>query len=136
MVPLKDEQKCFACGKLNPLGLHLEFTRLTETTMRTTFTPQEYHQGWAEYLHGGIISTVMDEVMARLAYDMGFRAMTAEISVRFKQAIKVGTPLVAESRLVDQNKRLLQLEATLTSSDGKIQYATATAKLILMHPVQ
>jgi uncharacterized protein (TIGR00369 family) len=135
MIPLKDEQKCFACGKLNPHGLHLEFTRLTETTMRTTFTPQEFHQGWSEYLHGGIISTVLDEVMARLVYDMGFRAMTADLSVRFKQAVKVGTPLIAESQLISHNKRLLILEATLTSSDGKIQYATATAKMVPMHTV-
>ncbi|MFB3896259.1 MAG: PaaI family thioesterase [bacterium] len=135
MIPLKDEQKCFACGKLNPIGLHLSFTRLTETSMRTTFTPQEFHQGWAEYLHGGIISTILDEVMARLVYDMGYRAMTAELSVRFKQAVKVGTPLVAESKLVSHNKRLLILESNLFSSDGKIQYATATAKMVPMHKV-
>ena len=130
MLPLKEEQKCFACGKLNPIGLHLEFARPTETTMRTTFTPQEFHQGWAEYLHGGIISTILDEVMVRLAYDLGLRAVTAELSVRFKQTIKVGTPLVAESKLIEQHKRLLRLEATLTSPDGEIQYATATATLI------
>jgi uncharacterized protein (TIGR00369 family) len=135
MIPLKDEQKCFACGKLNPHGLHLAFTRLTETTMRTAFTPQEFHQGWAEYLHGGIIATVLDEVMARLVYEMGYRAMTAELSVRFKQAVKVGTPLVAESKLISQNKRLLILEAALVSPDGNIQYATATAKMVPMHAV-
>lgn len=135
MIPLKDEQKCFACGKLNPIGLHLSFTRINETTMQTTFTPQEFHQGWAEFLHGGIISTILDEVMARLVYDMGYRAMTAELSVRFKEPVKVGTPLVAESKLVSHNKRLLVIEATLISPNGATQFATATAKMVTMHKV-
>ncbi|MDI6784280.1 MAG: PaaI family thioesterase [bacterium] len=130
MIPLKDEQKCFACGKLNQYGLHLEFTRSTGTTLRTTFTPQEHHQGWTEYMHGGLISTILDEVMVRLAWDLGLRVMTAEINVRFKQAIKIGIPLLAESKIVEQNKRLLRTEATLRSADGKVEFATATAKLI------
>ncbi|MCX7918629.1 MAG: PaaI family thioesterase [bacterium] len=132
VIPLKDEQKCFACGKLNPYGLHLEFTRIDQNSLRTTFTPREYHQGWAEYLHGGLISTILDEVMVRLAYELGLRVMTAEINIRYKKAVKIGTPLVAESKLIQQNKRLVQTEAELLSADRTIRYAFATAKLILL----
>lgn len=136
MIPIKNEQKCFACGKLNQYGLHLEFTRPEQNTLRTTFTPLDHHQGWADYLHGGLISTILDEVMVRLVYDLGLRVMTAEMTIRFKQAIKVGTPLIAEAKIVKQNKRLIWTEAILFSPDGKIQYASASAKLIPLHPVR
>ena len=128
--PLKDEQKCFACGKLNKYGLHLEFSRIDHNTLRTTFTPLDHHQGWANYMHGGLISTILDEVMVRLPLESGLRVMTAEMTVRFEAAITVGTPLVAETKIIDRNKRLIRAEAILISPDRKKQYASATAKLI------
>jgi len=54
---------CFACGTDNPIGLHLHFYRLGNAVC-TDITLGKYHEGWQDIAHGGIISTLLDEVMS------------------------------------------------------------------------
>lgn len=53
---------CLACDTANPIGLNLEFCAVGNRVF-TEITPGKYHAGWADVTHGGIISTLLDEVM-------------------------------------------------------------------------
>ena len=53
----------FGCGDDNPIGLRLRFTPSGEG-VKASFIPSAEHQGFQEVVHGGIISTVLDEAMA------------------------------------------------------------------------
>jgi len=119
---------CFACGQANPKGLHLTF-RFEGEEYVCDFTPAPEYQGWTDILHGGIVSTVMDEVMTRLLWERGISAMTAELTVRLKRPTPVGRPLRARARLVAQRRRLYETEAELTLEDGTVA-ATATGKFL------
>jgi uncharacterized protein (TIGR00369 family) len=119
---------CFACGQANPKGLHLTF-RFEGSDYVCDFTPEREYQGWTDILHGGIVSTVMDEVMTRLLWEQGISAMTAELTVRLKRPAPVGRPMTARARLVSQRKRLYETEAELMLEDGTLA-ATATGKFI------
>jgi len=55
---LDNEGMCFACGKRNPIGLHLDF-RFEGDEYVTEFVPQEVHQGFPGIIHGGLIATVL-----------------------------------------------------------------------------
>ena len=55
---------CFACGRLNPCGLKLAFEESDDTYI-THFTGEPEHQGYDGIMHGGIVSTLLDEIMAR-----------------------------------------------------------------------
>jgi acyl-coenzyme A thioesterase PaaI-like protein len=119
---------CFACGRANPKGLHLTF-RFEGDEYVCDFTPAREYQGWTDILHGGIVSTVMDEVMTRLLWERGISAMTAELTVRLKRPAPVGRPMTARARLASQRKRLYETEAELTLEDGTVA-ATATGKFL------
>jgi uncharacterized protein (TIGR00369 family) len=119
---------CFACGQANPKGLHLTF-RFEGEEYVCDFAPEREYQGWTDILHGGIVSTVMDEVMTRLLWEKGISAMTAELTVRLKRPAPVGRPMTARARLVSQRKRLYETEAELTLEDGTLA-ATATGKFL------
>ena len=82
---LIDNDKCFVCGKKNPYGLKLQFTYSPDgETVETTFIPDDKYQGWKDMVHGGIIATLLDEIMAKAALKKGFSVLTGEITAKFK----------------------------------------------------
>lgn len=119
---------CFACGQANPKGLQLSFQFKGEDYV-CDFTPAKEYQGWTGILHGGIVATVMDEIMTRLLWERGIKAMTAEITVRLRKPAPIGSPLTARARLVSERKRLYNTEAELLLRDGTI-VATARGKFL------
>jgi len=110
---------CFACSPVNPIGLRLEF-QMDGDVCRTIFCAGERHQGWSGYMHGGLIATLLDEVMAQLLWQKDIWAMTAEMTTRFSLAVPVGWELTAEGRLLSERGRLIELEARLLLPDGRV----------------
>lgn len=126
---VSDDKWCFACGPDNPHGLHLTF-RFEGDECVCDFVPQRCHQGWAGIVHGGIISTLLDETMTRMLCDAGTPAVTADLRVRLKQPVPVGAPLQVRARVRERRKRVIQAEAEVILSDGAVA-ATAEAKLMV-----
>ena len=85
---LIDDGMCFACGPRNDIGLRLEFEAAGGDIV-TRFLPQDRHQGFQGIVHGGILSTLLDEVMAHVLMRRGIRAVTARMEVQFKQIARV-----------------------------------------------
>jgi acyl-coenzyme A thioesterase PaaI-like protein len=56
-----NSRMCFVCGIENPIGLHLAFYTDDERRCIAHFWPRAEHQGYPGHLHGGIISTLLDE---------------------------------------------------------------------------
>ncbi len=121
---------CFACGPANPKGLHLTF-RFEGDEYVCDFTPAPEYQGWDDIVHGGIVATVLDEVMTRILYETGINAMTAELTVRLKKPVPTGRPATARARVVGARKRLYRTEAELRLADGTVA-ATATGKFLVV----
>ena len=86
-----DDHYCFGCGRLNPNGLYLHFYPLDdESGIWAPFTPLREHEGYMGMVHGGIISTILDEVMtvALPARSGGDRAALD----RYRKPVEVGVP--------------------------------------------
>jgi hypothetical protein len=62
---LRVEGNCFACGSRNPQGLHLCFETGPDGCVAAPWQPSPIFQGYEGIIHGGIISTVLDEAMAK-----------------------------------------------------------------------
>ena len=52
---------CFACGIENPIGLKLKFYTDGEDRCIAHFHPRPAHQGYPGQVHGGLVSTLLDE---------------------------------------------------------------------------
>ena len=122
--------RCFACGPENPIGLHIEF-RIVDGLCRGRFTPGEYHVGFNDTVHGGIIFSALDDVMANLLYLQGIKAYTAKCEIRYRQALRVGQTIDLTARVEHQRKRLVTLtsEARLIENGECIADATAAFML-------
>ncbi len=121
-----DEEFCFGCGRHNPIGLKLKFTR-DGANIRAGFTPDRTHQGWPGLLHGGILGTLLDEAMSNIAYATGHTCLTATIGIRIKQPIKIDVPLVVTAWITRRSTRLIETAGSVCLNDGTV-VAEASAK--------
>ena len=117
---------CFACGELNAHGLQLVLhvdgeMCWTELTLRPEF------QGWEGIAHGGIVATILDEVMGWALAAADAWGFTAKMSIDYKRPVPVGTRIRGEGRLVERRKRLLTMTARLLDADTGVVLATADA---------
>ncbi|MEG0797836.1 MAG: hotdog fold domain-containing protein [Acidaminococcaceae bacterium] len=120
---------CFACGQANPIGLKLKFS-VTDTECTTTFVPKREHQSYDGRMHGGLISTLLDEVMGNYLYlSTGKAAYTAKIEVRFRQPILIGEKLTVIGRKKRQKGRLVEMVGQIIKEDGVLA-AEAEAKMM------
>lgn len=119
---------CFGCGQDNPIGLKLEFEE-TGSTYRTYFTAGEEHQGFDGIMHGGIICTLLDEIMGRYLFGKGIIAPTAELKVRFKNPARIKEQMIIEGEITNEKRRTIEMKAVAKYEDGTI-IAEAKGKFV------
>jgi acyl-coenzyme A thioesterase PaaI-like protein len=120
---------CFACGSDNPRGLQLKFRVDPDGTATASFVPGSEWEGSRGIVHGGIVTTLLDEAMAKAVAAIGCKAMTAELRVRFRQYAETGERLQVRGWVVRQKTRLIETEALLVATDGS-ERAHAWAKFL------
>lgn len=125
---LKDANMCFGCSEDNPIGLKLKF-EFQGDVCRAVFRPDKIHQGWNGYMHGGLISTLLDEAMGQWLWLSKIPCMTAEMTTRFSRGVPIGEELTVEAWSEGQHGRLYELAARLVLPDGKVA-ARAGAKFL------
>jgi uncharacterized protein (TIGR00369 family) len=125
---LEDDRRCFACGQDNSVGMQLRF-QYGDGSARAVFVPKQRFAGWTTMLHGGIVATLLDEAMAHAAIATGVRAVTGRLDIRFRKAVPIDEPLVAEGRVEGRRGRLLSLRATVSGEDGTL-YAEGSGRFI------
>ncbi len=116
----RDDGMCFVCGPKNPIGLKLRFTLTADRALETIFNPQKVHQGYADVVHGGIMATILDEVMVNLPNQLGQKAVTARMTVSLKRPAMVGQPLSFRARIIGETRRTIEAAATARRADGTL----------------
>ena len=120
---------CFACGKNNPFGLHLEwFNDYENKQVETTFTLGDNYCSYPGTVHGGIIATILDETSGRavlLGNDFNNLMVTLKMEVTYKHNTPTHTPLRAVGRMIKGGTTRAQVEGEIILPDG-----TVTAKCV------
>jgi acyl-coenzyme A thioesterase PaaI-like protein len=127
---LEDDGMCFCCGGRNPIGLKLTFEMLPGRRMRTEWTPRPEHAGYKDIVHGGLVATVLDEVMIRLLYALGIRAVTAELGARYLSPLRAGRRYRFESRLLTDKGRIVTAEAEAFDAESGERVTSGSAKCV------
>jgi acyl-coenzyme A thioesterase PaaI-like protein len=128
MMKLEDDGYCFVCGPRNPVGLKLNFN-FNGKTIRTEFTPEKIHQGYLNIVHGGIITTLLDEAMVKLAIAMDMPAITAQMDIRLRKTLNIGETVKIEAWILKTTKKLLDASAKAVT-ENNVVIADARGKLI------
>lgn len=119
--------RCFACGTLNEHGLGLVLHVEAQRAWVDLELAQRF-QGWDDVAHGGIICTILDEVMAWSLAATDNWGLTARMNVEFKRPVRLGVPIRAEGWTTAQRRRIIDTEASLVdlTTGGVLATATGT----------
>jgi acyl-coenzyme A thioesterase PaaI-like protein len=113
------DDMCFACGQGNPIGLKLQFHFEGDDYVTSLEVRPEY-QGWAGIVHGGLLATALDEVMARLLWEKEINAITGRLEVRYHQPVPVGEILNLRGRITRQRPPIVETTAEAARPDGTV----------------
>jgi acyl-coenzyme A thioesterase PaaI-like protein len=120
-LPKIEGHYCFACGTANPIGLNLQFYRVGDLIC-TEVTLGEYHVGWQNMAHGGIISTLLDEVMSwTIIYTKKVFFVTRKMEIKYIKPALINVPLTVKGRLMEEvRKPFIAAKAELIDDQGTI----------------
>lgn len=125
-------QTCFGCGEANPVGLHMHF-QTDEERVYSFVTIPAVMAGWDRTVHGGVISTVLDEIMGwsviYLAKKIG---VTKSMTVDFLKPIHVEQPLtvIGAIEAVPSERQIMVSGAIY--ADGEVLCAKAIGDFAAM----
>ncbi len=114
------ENYCFACGPSNPYGLKLKIEVEPGGKSYVEFIPKREYEGYPGIMHGGITSTILDEIMVYACKSYGEDVVTAKIEVRFLKPVPIGKKLIAQGKVVEKKGRAFITEGEITGEDGTL----------------
>ena len=107
------DQPCFGCGPSHPSGFHLTFEHEGDEIV-TRFTPTDRYQGPPGIMHGGLVSTLADEVAAwAVIAKLGKFGFTASFEARFRQPVRIGVTTEARARIANETSRLVEVDVRI-----------------------
>jgi uncharacterized protein (TIGR00369 family) len=123
------EHHCFACGSLNEHGIgmtiHIDHGRAwSEVELEQRF------EGWQGVAHGGILATLLDEVMGWTMAAGDDWGVTARLAVEYRKPIAPGTKLRVEGWITRGRRRVVETAGRIVDARDGTELATATATYV------
>lgn len=120
MQALPGYKNCFVCGKNNPIGLNITFFR-DQDKIRAEFVPESKHEGFKGIVHGGILFSILDEIMGRTAITTkGVMTMTVEVNIKYRKKVIVGEKIIFNAQMTKDLGRMIEAKAEARSEDGTL----------------
>lgn len=124
-----EPHNCFACGSLNVHGLHLEL-HAGDDRCWTELVLDSRFEGWEGMAHGGIVCTILDEVMAWALVDHDVWGVTARMNVDFRRPVPIGRRIRSEGRVRETKRRVIYAEGVILDAEDGTELARAEATFV------
>lgn len=133
-LPNSDTHRCFGCSPYNCFGLQMRFFSNGKTVFSRIAVPQ-HMGGWHNVVHGGIVSTMLDETMGWCGiYLLKKITLTKTLTVDFIKAVQVGDTLTVAGEVIETNsEREALMESRLFNSQEEL-CAKARGVFTLLSP--
>lgn len=132
-----DDHNCFGCGSQNPIGLHLHFYRLADDDGAwAPWTPTKDYEGYNGMVHGGIICTLLDEIMAWSLYARSTWAVTAKMQTSFRKPVLIGDPVRLVGRVTRDRGRVLEIRGEIRRAEDNALLAEADSTFMRVPEAQ
>jgi uncharacterized protein (TIGR00369 family) len=126
--------RCFGCGGANERGMQLAFEQDDASRrIRGRFQIAPDFQGGPGFVHGGIIATLLDEVMAKVSRFEKDYAVTASLNIEYLKPVPIGEELTVEGWETGRDGRLRMRQGEIRNSSGTL-LARGTGKFVEVDP--
>jgi uncharacterized protein (TIGR00369 family) len=125
---------CFGCGGANARGMQLTFEQDDAAKrIRGMFRIGADYQGGAGFVHGGIVATLLDEVMAKVNRFNSDHAVTAQLTVEYLKPVPVDGDVIVDGWEVEREGRNLLREGEIRDASGVV-LARGKARFVQVDP--
>jgi len=133
-LPNRDNHQCFGCGPANPSGLRMKFFT-DDTSVFSWLQVPDHLIGWDNLVHGGVLSTILDEIMSWSAiYLLKKLILTKSMTVDFIKPVYVGAELKVEGNVFEkQSDRETVMQGRIYNKEG-ILCAKSKGIYVLFEP--
>ncbi len=133
-LPNSTAHNCFGCSPVNSSGLQMKFFTNQDTVISNITIP-DHLCGWSNIAHGGVLTTIMDEIMSWSALHFLKRiTMTKSMNIEFIKPVYIQQSLKAEGRVLEKTgKHDAVMEGTLYNEKGTA-CAKSTANFAIFSP--
>ena len=113
---------CFICGRKNPHGLYMSFYDNGVNEVISEYSVSEDYQSYPGVVHGGIVATMLDEVVGRVSMigDHHHFMMSVKLEVKYRHPVPTNTPLKIIGRIVKMRGRLGKAVGEVVLPDGTV----------------
>jgi uncharacterized protein (TIGR00369 family) len=114
---------CFGCATGNTHGLQMKFFLDSENEeVVSIWNPKNHLQSYPNILHGGIQSTLMDEISSWTVYMfLKTAGVTSRMEIRYRKPISIEDgELKIVGKLVKSEKRLAFIATKILNSKGEL----------------
>ncbi len=121
---------CFVCGPRNVHGMQIKF-RLDGDICRAEYTPPEHFCGFDGVTHGGILFSMLDDVMANWLYLQGLKAYTGRCEIRYREPAATGINYLLEGEQLSRKGRVANMAGRVLHPDDGRVVAEAKAAFVI-----
>jgi uncharacterized protein (TIGR00369 family) len=104
-------------GPGNPVAPPVVATDSADGRATGRVTLGKRHEGPPGLVHGGVVATVLDHVLARAVRAAGRGGLTATLTVTYRRPVRLGVPLVATAEMGTTDGRRTTATARLVAED-------------------
>jgi len=126
---------CFACGRSNPIGLHIDDFDIEGDDVVATFTARHDLQGTIGNLHGGIAAVALDEILVWAGIlQEEVLSVTGRLELRYRRPVGVAGEIDLRARVEERRGNRLVISGSLDPGDGSMS-VTAKGLYLVSHTI-
>ncbi len=124
---------CLICGINNKFGVKASFYNMEDGSVGGLFTFLPEHQSYPDRVHGGMISTMIDELAGRALWvtQPDKIAVTIDLSVKYRKPVPYGVRLIGKGVITEMLSRAYTAKCAIMDSDGNV-LADGTARYFMI----
>ncbi len=118
----RNSSMCFVCGMDNKDGIQAQFYSMEDKSVISLFSFKEKHQSFPGRVHGGVISSLLDELGLRAiwAYGKSDFGVTMDLSIKYRKPVPYDAPLIAVGKVTYCSTMFLKADAFLYNKEGRL----------------
>ena len=131
----KNSKYCFICGMENPIGLKSQFYNMEDGSVMNLFQYLPEHQSFPQRVHGGLITTMLDELAMRAYWvkDETVFGVTTSMETKFRKPVPYNVELLGKGEVISDTSRFFKTKTIITDRDNVV-YAEAVTSYIKLPP--
>ena len=119
-----NSKMCIVCGLDNEYGLRAPFYNMQDESVMTCFSYRAAHQSYPGRVHGGLITSMLDEMGLRALWaaegeDYTF-GVTISLENKYRRPVPYDTPLIGKGTIIKNLGNFFVTDCAIYDTHGNV----------------